>query len=107
MVLYTLQREVTTNQTIHFTLSPCQKYLSSANTDGSCLGPRQTGLQRDGRAGALGRVNAAYIMLLSAFLSAPETFDSATVTNETKSNVELSDVDCLNDDDEALNNPEQ
>ena len=52
-------------------------------------------------------MNAAYIMLLSAFLSAPETFDSATVTNETKSNVELSDVDCLNDDDEALNNPEQ
>ena len=46
-------------------------------------------------------------MLLSAFLSAPETFDSATVTNETKSNVELSDVDCLNDDGEALNNPEQ
>lgn len=35
MVLYTLQRKVTTNQTIHFTLSPCQKYLSSANTDGS------------------------------------------------------------------------
>lgn len=35
MVLYTLQREVTTNQTIQFTLSPCQKYLSSANTDGS------------------------------------------------------------------------
>jgi hypothetical protein len=49
-------------------------------------------------------------MLLSEFLSAPETFDSATVTNEkceTKSNVELSDVDCLNNDGEALNNPEQ
>ena len=34
-VLYTLQREVTTNQTIQFSLSPCEKYLSSANTDGS------------------------------------------------------------------------
>jgi len=35
MVLYTLQREVTTNQTIQFSLSYCQKYLISANTDGS------------------------------------------------------------------------
>ena len=49
-------------------------------------------------------------MLLSEFLNAPETVDSATVTNEiceTKCNVELSDVDCLRDDGEALNNPEQ
>jgi len=35
MVLFTLQREVNTNQTIQFSLSPCEKYLSSANTDGS------------------------------------------------------------------------
>jgi len=35
MVLYTMQREVTTNQTIQFCLSPCEKYLSSAATDGS------------------------------------------------------------------------
>jgi len=35
MVLYTLQREVITNQTIQFTLSPCGHYLCSANTDGS------------------------------------------------------------------------
>jgi len=35
MVLYTMQREVTTNQTIQFSLSNCQKYLTSANTDGS------------------------------------------------------------------------
>lgn len=34
-VLYTLQREVNTNQTIQFSLSPCEKYISSANTDGS------------------------------------------------------------------------
>lgn len=35
MVLCTMQREVTTNQTIQFALSSCEKYLSSANTDGS------------------------------------------------------------------------
>ena len=34
-VLYTLRRVVHTNQTVAFSLSPCNKFLVSANTDGS------------------------------------------------------------------------
>jgi len=34
-VLYTMSRVVDTNQTVAFTLSPCEKFLCSANTDGS------------------------------------------------------------------------
>ena len=37
MVLNTMQREVTTNQTIQFTLSTFQKYLRVAITDGSVM----------------------------------------------------------------------